>query len=68
MRHFVVGPYHEQYPSLVMNWYRLLRKKANDFAVSIDRELAEGPTVYFPNNYFGPVELWPLVFKEDEVC
>jgi hypothetical protein len=65
-RYFVVGPYLHQHPSMQSNMYKLSRKKAEEFARSIDRELAEGPTLYLPDNYYGPVELWPLVVEKAE--
>jgi hypothetical protein len=60
-RNFVVGPHHITYPSFKVNLYGLYRRKASDFAKSIGRELAEGPTLLITDNYYGPVELWPLV-------
>lgn len=63
--HFIVGNYVPQHPSLKASMYKIQRKGAENFAKSIDRELAEGPTVYLPDNFYGPVELWPLVAEED---
>lgn len=51
------------HPTLKANMYGLWRKKASEFATSMHRELAEGPTQYLPNNFYGPVELWPLVME-----
>lgn len=48
--------------------YRFLHEHAQAFAFSIGRTLAEGPTVYYPSNYFGPVELWPLVTPVHLTC
>jgi hypothetical protein len=63
---FVVGNYHPQHPSLKASMYKIMRKGASDYAQAIGRELAEGPTVYLPENYYGPVELWPLVYVEEK--
>ena len=63
-KHFVVGPYHNQSPGLKVNLYGLYREKAAEFAKSIDRELAEGPTLLIIDNFYGPVELWPLVAED----
>jgi hypothetical protein len=65
-RHFVVGPYQHPHPSIQINMYKFLRRKAVGFAISIGRELAEGPTVYLPDDYWGAVELWPLVVEEEK--
>jgi hypothetical protein len=65
-RYFIAGPYHPPYPSLKVNMYKILRKRAAEFARSINRELAEGPTIYLPDNFYGSVELWPLVIEEGE--
>lgn len=62
MREFVIGPYTEQPPSVKANLYRLYRRKADDWAAEHGREVAEGPTVLIRNNFYGPVELWPLVY------
>ncbi len=45
------------------NLYGLHRCKAEEWAKSVGREIAEGPTQYVPFNYYGPVELWPLVTR-----
>jgi len=68
MRYFVVGPVHSTLPRLIgdVRAYQLVRRNAERFARKIDRELAKGPTHYISDNYYGPVELWPLVIEEGE--
>ena len=63
-RHFIVGNYHSQHFSLKASMYKILRKGADKYAVSINREVAEGPTLLLPDNYYGVIELWPLVVEE----
>lgn len=42
-------------------YYKAITKRTKEYAVRINRELAEGPTHFLPDNYYGPVEMWPLV-------
>lgn len=63
-RHYIIGPCHIQHSSLKINMYGFSRKQAAKYATSIGRELAEGPALFIPDNYHGPVELWPLVIEE----
>ncbi|MFY3741646.1 MAG: hypothetical protein HMLIMOIP_002104 [Candidatus Nitrosomirales archaeon] len=67
-REFVIGPYPALYmpPKMTTGMYGMLRKHADKFAKSINRELAEGPTLFLPYNHYGPVELWPLVMEEGD--
>jgi hypothetical protein len=62
-REFIASCYVEQHPSFKMNMYKFLSRKAKEYALEIDRELAEGPTVLVRENYHSPVELWPLVWE-----
>lgn len=66
VRHFIVGNYNPQHPSLKASMYKVARKGADKYAFSINRELAEGPTQLIKDTeHFGPsVELWPLVVEE----
>lgn len=66
-RYYIVGCYHPVYPDLELVTYSVSWKAAERYAKSINRELAEGPTVYIPDNYFGPVELWPLVRRNNAI-
>lgn len=65
-RHYIIGNYEPQHPSMKSSMYKVLRKGASSYAQSIGRELAEGPTQLIKDNeHFGPfVELWPLVIEE----
>lgn len=51
-----------EHPSLQLNFYKLFNKKSKEWAKEQGRELAEGPTHLIRDNYYGPVELWPLVY------
>ena len=62
-KHFIVGPYHAQHPFLKSSIYKLLYKGAINYAIKNNLQLAEGPTEYLPDNDYGPVELWPLVWE-----
>lgn len=66
MKHYVIGPFPPLHPSLKCNFYGLYRRRAEDYAHSIGRELAEGPTEFITGNHYGPVEFWPLVIEEGE--
>lgn len=63
MIEFIVGTVLPNHPSFKANLYGLARREAEKFAESINREVAEGPPLYLPDNYYGPVELWPLVWE-----
>lgn len=60
MREFLVGPYDAFYS------YKVARKAADVYAKSIEEEVAEGPTVLYPDNIEGPVELWPVVHRGEQ--
>lgn len=45
--------------------YKKIAKNTRQFAIKGNRELAEGPTHLITDNYYGPVELWPLVMEVD---
>jgi hypothetical protein len=62
MRQFIIGPYTP--PISGLNFYGIQRRHAKEYAERTGRELAEGPTVLVTENDYGPVELWPLVYKE----
>ncbi len=70
LREYVVSAVPPSHPSLKANFYGLLRRNSEKFAVSIGRELAEGPTQFIPydmkREYPEPMELWPLVYEEGE--
>jgi hypothetical protein len=65
-RDFVIGHYYPDHYSFKINMYKIARNGAVKYANSINRELAEGPTVLITDNLYGPVELWPLVIEEGE--
>ncbi len=55
-----------EHPSLKMSMYKLFSRKSKEWATTQGRELAEGPTQLIRDNYYGPVELWPLVYIGEE--
>jgi len=63
--HFIVGSYTEPQPYLKCNIYKVEYRCADAFARSIGKQLAEGPTELLSDNYYGVVELWPLVYGGD---
>ena len=65
MREFIIGPYYKPEDFGNLNMYKICYKKAREQALQRGRELAEGPTVLYLDSYYGPVELWPLVYVEE---
>lgn len=65
-KHYIVSSYIPDHESLRINMYKVVRLGAESYAKTLGRKLAEGPTQYFPDNFYGPVELWPLAIEEGE--
>jgi hypothetical protein len=68
VRHIIVTPALStyQHPSLKMDFYKFFCKKNKQWADEMGRAVAEGPSYLIRDNYYGPVELWPLVFEGGE--
>lgn len=63
-REFIVGPYLGDFQDVFkINLYGVSWRNSKARAQDVGRELAEGPTQVIYNNYYGPVELWPLVYQ-----
>lgn len=60
-RNHVVGYYYPEDTRLPVTMWKINRKGALNFAKSINREVAEGPSLLVQQEPWGMLEVWPLV-------